>query len=375
MSKAYCRLARGAIGGGTYSVPQVFFSQAASVGWVQRSITHRLGYLLVFLSLSLLAGCAGVPSHPSGPPPASRAEPEVKWGKEYVIHIAGPGDTWASLAGTYLKDKKQGALIADFNKTENMEPGQQIVIPLVHPNPIGVTTRGYQNVMILCYHRFGPAKAKMVVTPEDFDKQMAYLKKNDYRVIPLTRIHAFLKGERALPQRAVVITIDDGYRSSYDIAYPILKKYGFPATLFVYSDFIGVRDGLGWGQIKNMIGSGLVDVQPHSKSHLSLTRRLLDESEEAYRRRVDEEIRLPGQRIKQVLGVPLHTFAYPYGDSDEYLISQLRDFGYLAGVTVKAGSNPAFANPFTLRRTMIYGDRDMPAFIKSLQVFTEVNLQ
>ena len=309
------------------------------------------------------------------PPDTSRSQPEVIRGKEYVVHTAVPGDTWTSLAGTYLKDKNQGWLIADFNKTENIEPGQQIVIPLVHPNPLGVSTLGYQNVMILCYHRFGPGKARMVVTPEDFDKQMAYLKKNGYRVIPLTRIHAFLKGNATLPQRAVVITIDDGYRSSYDIAYPILKKYGFPVTLFIYSNFIGSRDGLGWGQIRDMIGSGLVDIQPHSKTHLSLTRRLVDEADEAYRRRVDEEIKIPGQRIKQVLGLPLHTFAYPYGDSDEYLVARLKGAGYIAGVTVKAGGNPAFANSFKLRRTMIYGDRDMSAFVKSLHVFTEVNLK
>jgi peptidoglycan/xylan/chitin deacetylase (PgdA/CDA1 family) len=352
---------------GQRAMIKYFFGLA---GWVKQSVTHQwFKCFFAFLSLSILAGCAGMAPGTSG------AKQDVIRGKEYVVHTAVPGDTWASLADFYLKDKNQGWLIADFNKTGNIEPGQQIVIPLVQLNPIGVSTLGYQNVMILCYHRFGPSKARMVVTPEDFDKQMAYLKKNGYRVIPLTHIHAFLKGETALPQRAVVITIDDGYRSSYDIAYPILKKYGFPATLFVYSNFIGSRDGLGWAHIKDMIRSGLVDIQPHSKSHLSLTRRLIDESDEAYRRRVDEEIKIPGQRIKQMLGLPLHTFAYPYGDSDEYLVARLKGLGYIAGVTVKAGGNPAFANPFKLRRTMIYGDRDMSAFIKSLQVFTEANLK
>ena len=317
------------------------------------------GVYFVFLLLAVLTGCAGMQ------PGASIAKPGVILGEEYIVHTAEPGDTWAELANTYLKDKSKEWLIADFNKTDEIVPGQQIVIPLVHPNPVGVSSSGYQTVMILCYHRFGKNKSKMVITPEDFDAQMTYLKKNGYRVIPLAGIHAFLRGEAPLPQRAVVITVDDGYRSSYDLAYPILKKYNFPATLFVYSDFIGSKDALGWNEIKSMIGSGLIDIQPHSKAHASMVKRLPNESTEAYRKRVEDEIRIPGQQIKKILGLPLHTFAYPFGDTDEFLISQLKNGGYNAGVTVQAGGNPAFAYPFKLRRTMIYGDRDMTTFVKA----------
>jgi peptidoglycan/xylan/chitin deacetylase (PgdA/CDA1 family) len=324
---------------------------------------------LAFLSLIILAGCA------SAPPGAVTATLRIIGGEEYVVHTAEPGDTWAGLAETYLKDKSKDWLIADFNKTGEIMPGQQVVIPLVHPNPVGVHPSGYQTVTILCYHRFGPNKSRMVITPEDFEAQMAYLQKNGYRVIPLSSIHSFLKGEAALPQRAVVITIDDGYRSSYHFAYPILKKYNFPATLFVYSDFIGSRDALGWNEIKEMVRSDLVDVQPHSKTHASMTKRWADESANAYRHRVAEEIRIPGQQMKKILGLPLHTFAYPFGDANEFLVSQLKSAGYKAGVTVQAGGNPAFAYPFKLRRTMIYGDRDMGAFIRSLRVFTPENLK
>ncbi|ARO87996.1 hypothetical protein EBAPG3_009570 [Nitrosospira lacus] len=325
-------------------------------------------YRLTCFLLILLAGCAGIPVEPGGKPGVIR-------GEEYVIHPAASGDTWASLADTYLRDKSKGWLIADFNKSDEIVAGQQIVIPLVHPNPVGVYSSGYQTVMVLCYHRFGPNKSKMVITPGDFDAQMAYLRKHDYRVIPLSSIHSFLKGEAALPQRAVVITIDDGYRSSYDIAYPILKKYNFPVTLFVYSDFLGSRDALGWSEMKEMIGSGLVDIQPHSKTHASMAKRLANESDEAYRRRVDEEIRIPSQQIKKGLRLPLHTFAYPFGESNEFMISQLKSADYNAGVTVVAGGNPAFAYPFKLRRTMIYGDRDMASFVRSLRVFTTENLK
>ena len=179
-----------------------------------------------------------------------------------------------------------------------------------------------------------------------------------------------------LPQRAIVITIDDGYRSSYDIAYPILKKYDFPATLFVYSDFIGSRgDALGWSEMKEMINSGLVDIQPHSKTHSSLIKRLPNEGPYARAERIDEEIRIPTQQIRRILGLPLHTFAYPFGDTDEFLISKLKSANYRAGVTVHSGGNPAFSYPFKLRRTMIYGDRDMNTFISNLKEFVTENLK
>jgi len=328
----------------------------------------RARFFLAFFIMVSLGGCAGLP-------PESQATLSVLRGEEFVVHHAAPGDTWASLAEAYLKDRNRGRLIADFNKTAEIAPGQEIVIPLVHPNPVGIYPSGYQTVTILCYHRFGPNKAKMAITGEDFDAQMAYLQKHGYRVVPLSSIHAYLKGKEVLPQRAVVITIDDGYRSSYSTAFPILKKYNFPATLFIYSDFVGSGDALGWKELKEMTASGLVDVQPHSKTHASMVKRPAGEAAEAYRKKVEDEIRAPGQQIRKMLGLPLHTFAYPFGDTNDLIISQLKSAGYDAGVTVQAGGNPAFAYPFRLRRTMIYGDRDMGAFTRSLRVFTAENLK
>ncbi len=106
-----------------------------------------------------------------------------------------------------------------------------------------------------------------------------------------------------------------------------------------------------------------------------MAKRLANESNEAYRKRIDEEIRVPGLQIRKGLGLPLHTFAYPYGESNELMISQLKNAGYSAGVTVISGGNPAFAYPFKLRRTMIYGDRNMDTFIRNLRVFTTENLR
>lgn len=322
-------------------------------------------------ALLLASGCAQTRLLEDKAPPQS----DVARGKEYVVLTAKQNDTFQSLASQYLGDKSKGWMLADFNKTEKVVAGQQIVIPLVHPNPVGVYSDGYQTVPILTYHRFGSKRERMVVTSEAFTSQMAYLRDNGYRVIPLSSLLPFLKGEAALPQRSVVITLDDGYRSSHEIAYPILKKFGFPATIFIYSDFVGARDAMSWGAMRDMTASGLIDFQPHSKSHPHLAHRQRQESSGAYQARIAEEIKAPGQKIHQQLGQPLYSFAYPYGETNDLIIAELKDNNYQLGVTVHTGGNPAFAYPFRLRRTMIYGDRDLDSFAKTLEVFKQQTLR
>lgn len=329
-------------------------------------------------ALLLAGGCAQTgPAVERGAAPkgVAVAASGVTRGKEYVVVIAKQGDTLQSLASQYLGDRGKDWMLADFNKAEKVVPGQQVVIPLVHPNPVGVYPDGYQTVPILCYHRFGNRSDKMVVTAEAFANQMAYLRDNGYRVIPLSSLLPFLNGEAPLPQRSVVITIDDGYQSAHDIAYPILKKFGFPATVFVYSDFIGARDAMSWDEMRQMTSSGLIDFQPHSKTHPHLADRQPHESVAAYQARIEDEIKVPGRKIKQRLGLPLYSFAYPYGETNDLVIAELKNNDYRLGATVHAGGNPAFAYPYRLQRTMIYGDHDMDSFARALEVFNPVTLR
>jgi peptidoglycan/xylan/chitin deacetylase (PgdA/CDA1 family) len=127
--------------------------------------------------------------------------------------------------------------------------------------------------------------------------------------------------------------------------------------------------------MRNMAASGLIDFQPHSKTHPHLADRQPRESLGAYQARIAEEIKVPGRKIQQRLGLPLNSFAYPYGETNDLIIAELKDNDYQLGVTVHAGSNPAFAYPFRLRRTMIFGDRDMDSFARALEVFTPVTLR
>jgi peptidoglycan/xylan/chitin deacetylase (PgdA/CDA1 family) len=273
----------------------------------------------------------------------------------------------ASLAERYLGDPGKAWWIAEWNNIESLRPGQDIVIPSRPRNPLGIGPTSIQTVPVLCYHRFGP-RGRLSVTPQAFEQQMDYLAKNGFRVITLAQLAAFLAGNEPLPKRSVLITIDDGYRSTYDVAFPILKRYGFPATVFLYSDFVGLADALTWSQMQDMMRSGLVDIQPHSKSHANLTVRLPRETDAQYRDRVRNEIETPIAAIKTRLGVATQAFAYPYGDVTESVADVLARGNVRMGFTVTSGGNPFFAYPLMLRRTMVYGEDDLAAFRAKLAV-------
>ena len=323
--------------------------------------------------LALLASCATPPppppEQPPPVPPAVDPGPVVGRDNDYVIVSARSGETMASLAERYLGDAGKAWWIAQLNNASTVREGQIVVIPLRQRNAIGVFANGYQTVPILCYHRFGTKTSKLNVTPAAFEQQMEWLARNGYTVVTLARLARFLEGKEALPAKSVAITIDDGYRSSYEIAYPILRKYGFPATVFLYTDFVGASDAMTWAQMKDMTSSGLVTIQPHSKSHANLTQRLPNETDARYRDRIRREVDAPVTVIKERLSEPIFAFAYPYGDVNEYVVDLLVKDSVGQGVTVTPGGNPFYAYPYMLRRTMIFGNDDLDAFKAKLVTF------
>jgi peptidoglycan/xylan/chitin deacetylase (PgdA/CDA1 family) len=334
--------------------------------------------VLPALLLALAAGCATTPPPAPSEAPAPVPVPEepgpvVGRDDDYVIVSTRPGETLASLAERYLGDAGKAWWIAQFNNVTAVRAGQILVIPLKQRNPAGVVTGGYQTVPILCYHRFGTRNSKLNVTPAAFEQQMDYLARNGYTVVTLPRLGRFLAGKEALPAKSVVITIDDGYRSTYEIAYPILKKFGFPATVFLYTDFVGASDAMTWAQMKEMIGSGFVDIQPHSKSHANLTQKLPNENDARYRERIRREVDVPITALKDRLAEKSITYAYPYGDVNEYVVDLLVKDQVVQGVTVTPGGNPFYAYPYMLRRSMIFGGEDLDAFKAKLVTFVRTS--
>lgn len=330
---------------------------------------------LAGLALACLAACGTPPPAVPERRPASVAPRVAPTGlgavlgrsDRFVIYEPGAGESLRSIAARFLGSEERYWVLADFNNINHAEAGQPLVVPLATLNPTGVQADQYQTVPILAYHRFGSGGGKMVMSPARFAEQLGWLARNDYRVIRLSQLVAYLEGRQVLPKRSVVITLDDGYESVYRHALPLLRLYGFPATLFVYTDFIGAGDALSWAQLQELAASGLVDIQAHSKSHRNLIERSPDDSDSQYRQGVEAEIRAPRDILERRLPVQVRFYAYPYGDSNELVLDVLGRQHYELALTVNPGGNAFFAQPLMLRRTMIFGDQDLEAFKARLQ--------
>ena len=283
-----------------------------------------------------------------------------------------PGDTYKSLAEQYYGTPSLAEKIRSLNPELKAKGGDIIAIPKNNTNPAGVYPDGYRTIPILCYHRFTRQQHsdERLNLPEDMlRQQLRYLTDNNYQVIALNELDAYLGGEKEIPEKSVVITIDDGYRSVYEIAYPLFKKFNTPATLFVYTDFIGAPMAINWKQTKEMSASGLIDIQSHSKSHASLVTPEKPESEAEFIQRIKREIQYPKAILERKLNKKIDLFSYPYGDSSDDAIYLLKERKIRMAVTVQHGGNPSFSNPLLLHRAMVYADDTIESFRNKLTTF------
>lgn len=304
---------------------------------------------------------------PTTPPPTERLLAEDE---RLRVILPGPGATFTELARRWLDDPTRGWEIAALNGLEAPRPGEPLLLPRRPIDPLGLADGRIQTVTVLCYHRIGSGLGRMGVAPEQFAQQMEWLTANGYRVVRLSDLADQLAGHRALPPKSLVITFDDGYESVHRHAYPVLRRLGLPATLFLYTDFIGGGgDALSWPQVREMAASGLIDFQAHSRTHANLAQRRAGETEVAYRQRLDDEVNGSREAIQRRLsGSEVRHFAYPFGDANDAVREALRRRRYELGLTVQPGGNPAYAPPLQLRRTMIFGSHDLEAFKARLQV-------
>ncbi|MEE8553603.1 MAG: polysaccharide deacetylase family protein [Desulfobacterales bacterium] len=294
---------------------------------------------------------------------------------DFIIVKATAVDTLPSLAHKYLNDPTKDWLISEFNDIKTLDAGQEFIIPLRPFDKGGLKVNGYQTVPVLAYHGFSKdSPGKMTVTEASFEAQMKYLMENGYHVISLDQLMDFLEFKEQIPEKSVVITIDNGLSSFSDIAFPILKKFGFTATLFIYTDFIGNSKALSWEQINNLSKKGF-DIQCKTKTHRNLTKRKKKESFKDYFKSLEMEISYSKKLFKQKLNKECSYFAYPYGATNNLVVAILIKQGYRAAFTVKRASNPCFVDRYRIHRSVIYGDYDIERFKKNLSVFNKIKLK
>jgi peptidoglycan/xylan/chitin deacetylase (PgdA/CDA1 family) len=212
------------------------------------------------------------------------------------------------------------------------------VLPLVSPSPTKPLTpiaprdtNRNAKFVVLLYHRFEDKPRQLVTTPSDFRAQMQALKDNKISVISMQHLFAWLNGEKAIPSRSAVITMDDEWNSQYYRAWPILKEFGYPFTLFVYTKWIGGGSkAMTWPQLEEMRDAG-VDIEAHSVSHHDLRHAPRGQD---YTGWLHNEVYGCKETLENELAVKVIAFAFPYGLHNEVVRTACREAGYKMQFTV-----------------------------------------
>lgn len=236
-------------------------------------------------------------------------------------------------------------------------------------------------VPVLMYHHFveqGPAQADTVVSAAVFEDQLRALKEGGYTSITPEQLLRYEDGEEELPERPVMITMDDGYTSNLDIAAPLLEKYGMTATVFVIGINVGERvyphsgealdpPRFSWEQVRPWVDKGVLVVQSHTydmhqRADYGFSGRdgvlpLEGEEEETYRAALEEDFSKAKEGLERGLGVPMEALAFPFGLNSPQAVEELG----------KLGTRVTFSTQYGCRRVV-------PGREKSIQCIERWNI-
>jgi peptidoglycan/xylan/chitin deacetylase (PgdA/CDA1 family) len=230
-----------------------------------------------------------------------------------------------------------------------------------------------KTLAVLAYHKIGEPsgdpKNWWYVREQVFEAHLELLRESGWSVLDLDTFLSGLAEPTALPERAVLLTFDDGYRSFRELALPLLETFGFPSVLFIPTGFVGGKNALGgwkpeaaistWDDLRAVSGSG-ISVQAHSVSHRRFSELSLTEWRDEATRSKDE--------LEERLGLPVRAFAYPYGDdagASAELQRTLTEAGYRAAFLFGGGLvRLPVENPLRIPRLDVYPESDLAALLE-----------
>ncbi|MFH0764441.1 MAG: polysaccharide deacetylase family protein [Candidatus Omnitrophota bacterium] len=202
-------------------------------------------------------------------------------------------------------------------------------------------------VPVLMYHSidYNDRVTKLSLSPESFRRQMEFLHKRRYNVLPLEKIIPYIEKKKKVPPGTVAITFDDGYYNNYKYAYPVLKKYNLPATIFVIVNKVGAPGYLNWKEIKEMSDSGIITIGSHTMNHLWLP--------DVAPRVLEKEVKESKEILEKRLGKDVKLFCYPIGAHDKKVEKAVEDAGYACAVATNPGRFKPTDDIYAIKRVRI----------------------
>lgn len=239
------------------------------------------------------------------------------------------------------------------------KPVRRVTVQPAKPRPQVTETFA---VPVLMYHRVcdltprevrSPLVRDLTVSPADFEEQMRYLVTHGFTPLLAREVEEALRQGKPLPERAIAITFDDGYRDNFERAFPILRKYGIPATIFLVSSTVDTDNHLTWDHVQTMkrekVGYG-----SHTVTHADLPS--LSPSG------LDYELRESKRVIEVRIAEPITSVAYPAGRYNRFVVERAEAAGYLAGWKKGGGPVQPGAPRFLLPRVRVHGRTKMKDF-------------
>lgn len=209
-----------------------------------------------------------------------------------------------------------------------------------------------KEISVLTYHSIDSNKDFYSVTPEEFRRQVEYLREN-YKIVSLDEMVDYAKGKRMLPKKAVAITFDDGYHDFYLNVYPFFRRNKLPATVFATTGYVGKEWPLNkfhpkmltWQEIEE-ISMYNITIGAHTVNHLDLQK--TNNKEAKY------EILKSREEIEGHIGSEVKFFSYPFGRYTSETLDVITSLGFSAGFG-KTGTLRKTSEIFTLNRIQVHG--------------------
>ncbi len=218
-----------------------------------------------------------------------------------------------------------------------------------------------QDIAAFCYHQVEPkASGKFSLSLEKFREQLEYLKKRGYKGLNSEELLQALDPAVTATEKAVVITFDDGYKTVYDYAFPVMKELGFKGIVCIYPPFIGSRLAMSWQQLEELIKEGW-SVECHSMTHANLASKYGEK--EIEKDFLHQEIVVSRDKIEKQLGNKVKFMAWPYGVYTDRSLQVAKDAGMVGAMTVDGGGNYKGLSPYQVKRQVIYASDDMNKFL------------